>query len=145
MATWSGCNFLDALETLLEAREGLDDVQVDTFDPGDELTKDDAIIIYEIEGQQEPFAFAKKRLDRYVARGYVEAKRAGAGDVVTAARNQAETILAELETCLRGDQTVSGTVTYAQLTNISLKQYPTADRSRMARIDFEIGVLAASL
>lgn len=147
MSSWTGPAFITALVAALDARAGLDGVKVFSAPAGNELPANEFIEFRGIEGAQDPFAFGKRRVDRYIAHGTVWSWKPGGGETIwTSARDRAAAIVAEIEDYLVDNHTVAGTVTYARMANIDLVQGTATNGSvsgRVAKIDFEIAVDAA--
>ena len=123
MADWTAPDFLDALETALEARAGITGltpkVQILTYYPSVDEPLTDAIIIgYEVTDVNEPAAVGQVRYQETVdVQCEIRVIRPGAGETPSkAARDRAKNLLGEIDNELRttlpavGDQTVSAHV-----------------------------------
>ncbi len=131
MADWTAPDFLDVLETALNARPGITSlspkVRVLTYYPSVDEPLSDAIIIgYEASDANEPAALGQGRyLETVDVLCEIRVVRPGAGStVVKTARDRAKNLIGEIDNELRttlpnvGDQT-----TAAHITSRDMGQY----------------------
>ena len=149
MSDWTAPDFLDALETALNARAGITGltpkVRVLTYYPSVDEPLTDAIIIgFEVSGTSEPAAVGKGRYtDAVTLDCEIRVVRPGAGSTpAKAARNRMSDLLGEIDNELRttlpqvGDQTIS-----AHIATQNMAQFPYhsgASAIRVCLIEFTI-------
>lgn len=126
-------------------RGPLTGVNVFTAHPGDEAGTE-AVILHTVRNHQSPQGFGAPHLreETYVVEGVVFIARGGAGEtVIKDARDRATALLVEVETQVRDDPKISGTVASAQIGDQVLEQGFNADLGRFAQWRFEIEVQAS--
>lgn len=139
MATSLAPAVLSGLVDLLQAREGLANIQVTSGPMPGGVTK---IEFHEIQETQRFAGFGKTqgrptRAGTFTFTGLVEANLPGAGETkIRAVRNQAYELLAELETCLRENIHV-GNALWSEFSRGDCRQ-GSGDSFRWAQIRFEI-------
>lgn len=148
-ATWA--NVMDALKTSLDARAGLDGVNVYTAHPGKKLLEGpdsaECIIIGfdgssgpAVSGSQEPGRFGPTNDEDYVIHCWMHSKKPSGGETVAVAcRDRVEAMLAEVEDELTDDSEVNGTCAYARIAGFELYQGYT-DHARYSIVEFGIAV-----
>lgn len=142
MATSAVPAFLDALRTRLLARPGLAGVQVATG-PLAEDTALESIQVFRVDTDQVWAALGgRSREETGTMTGAIWIVAPGADEpAIKAARDRAYALLAELESDLRADPSVNGTVRVAQLASADLTQ-GLNDNGRVAQVTFTVNLEA---
>lgn len=130
--------FFDALKASIEARPALSGVGVFTAHPGDELPAG-AIVIDRVTTDQSWAALGRSRREEsFTVFVVIHIAQAGAGETVaTEVRERVYAIKAEIETALRDDPSVGGTVRVADYARDELRQ-GTGTGTRWAQLEAQI-------
>lgn len=121
MATSTVPAFKAALRTLLQARTGLANVQV-TYGPPLPVPESEFIWLGDVQGAQDRAAMAGTTVEQYDATVLIRVLTSTAPDDFKTAGDRAFALMAEVENCVRADQTVSGTVNTAHVTNFVFEE-----------------------
>ncbi len=128
MATSSVPAFKAQLKTNLLARAGLANVQV-THGPPFPVPEIEFIWLGDAQGTQEWAGGAKLKSEQYDLTVWIRVLNSSTPDDFKTAGDRAFALLAELENELRGDKTVSGTVTSAEVTDFDFQEDATAEQN----------------
>lgn len=116
------------LKTNLRARTVLANVQV-THGPPFPVPDAEFIWLGDVTGAQSWLAFQKTRKEEYDLKVWIRVLTSSSPDDYKTAGDRAFALMAELENELRGDPTVSGTVTTSELTDFDFREDATGEQT----------------
>lgn len=128
MSTSSVPTFKAQLKTNLLARTGLANVQV-THGPPAPVPEAEFIWLGDVRGSQDWAAGQALKSEIYELTVWIRVLASTAPDDFKTAGDRVFALLAELENELRGDKTVTGTVTSAQVTDFDFQEDATGEQT----------------